>query len=145
MPVSAEYRRYVLDQLSRLPDLVVKPMFGGAGLYQGAVIFGFLLNDRLYFKVDDGNRADYEEAGATQFVPMSRGKPFPMPYWDVPAEILEDPDDLLAWARHAVSASLRVAQAPRRNKAATAAAKPPARKSPARRKPHRKSPARKKS
>ena len=80
-------------------------MFGGVGLYAGDVFFGILAADTLYLKVDDSNRAQYEAAGTTPFKPYA-DRPVTMAYYQVPAAVIEDGDQLAAWAR----ASVRVAE-----------------------------------
>ncbi len=45
------FKDYVLDQLSGLPDLCCRAMFGGFGLYQGTLFFGIIHTGRLYLKV----------------------------------------------------------------------------------------------
>lgn len=107
MPVTPEFRDYVIDQLAGFADIQVRAMFGGYGLYAEGEIFSFLLDDVLYFKADDANRGRFEAEGARQFVPFSRGKPFPMPYWDVPLDVIEDSDRLCAWAAMALAAGRR--------------------------------------
>ncbi len=106
MPVNAEYRDYVLEQLSRLGGVTGKPMFGGAGIYLDGVFFALIANDVLYFKVDDSNRGDYEAAGMAPF------KPYPtrnttMPYYEVPVSVLEDVDQVTEWARKAYAVAAR--------------------------------------
>jgi DNA transformation protein len=78
-------------------------MFGGVGLYAGDVFFGILAADTLYLKVDDSNRSQYEAEGMRAFRPYA-DKPVSMSYYQVPARVLEDPDELAAWA----AASIRV-------------------------------------
>lgn len=111
MPVSESFRAFVLDQLEGLGGVHARAMFGGVGLYAGDLFIGIIAADTLYFKVDDTNRAAYEAAG------MSAFKPYPdrsetMAYYQVPAGVLEDADELVAWARRAC----RVAAAKRQSK-----------------------------
>jgi len=42
-------------------------MFGGYGLRSGGVFFGIVHKGRLYFKVDDASRPDYQAAGSEPF------------------------------------------------------------------------------
>ena len=60
---AAAFERFVLDQLSDLGEVTPKKMFGGVGLYCGGVFFGIIARDRLYLKVDDTTRPDYEREG----------------------------------------------------------------------------------
>jgi DNA transformation protein len=108
MPVSPEYRDWVLEQLRYVGPVTARAMFGGAGLYHQALFFGLIADDVLYLKVDDSNRGDFEAAGTGPFRPY--GDHRTMHYYQVPAEVLEDPDALKGWAEKA----LAVARATRR-------------------------------
>ena len=105
----------MLDQLSQLDNVIPRSMFGGVGLYSRGLFFGILARDRLYLKVDDQNRAAYEEAGEKPFKPYP-GRPGSMQYFAVPLEVLESPGDLVAWAREACDAAARSAARPRRSR-----------------------------
>ena len=104
MRVSGGFREFVLDQLAALPGLRDRSMFGGVGLYAGDVFFGILASDVLYFKTDDSNRSDYEQAGSRPFKPYA-DPAMTMPYYAVPIEIVEDAPTLVTWAKRAVAAS----------------------------------------
>jgi DNA transformation protein and related proteins len=99
MSVSKEYLDYVQDLLAVIGPVQGKRMFGGAGLYHQGVFFGLVADDVLYFKVDDSNRADYEAAGSGPFRPFGT---YAMSYYEVPADVLEEPDELAVWALKAI-------------------------------------------
>ena len=99
---------YVLDQLDSIEHIVSRPMFGGVGLYAGTVFFGIIFHDILYLKVDARTRADYERAGMKPFTPYAP-RTTTMQYYEVPAGVLENGDDLTAWARKAIAAAERSA------------------------------------
>jgi DNA transformation protein len=101
MRVTASFRDFVLDQLSTIPHVRARAMFGGAGLYADDVFFGILAADVLYFKVDDTNRRDYVAACAQPFRPFA-DQTMTMSYYDVPAGVLEDAATLTAWARRSI-------------------------------------------
>ena len=102
MPVSNSYRDYVLEQLAVAGSVTAKKMFGGVGLYLDGLFFALIADDRLYFKVDDTNRSDYEAVGMGSFQPYD-DKPYTMQYYEVPVEILEDGVDLCIWAKKALA------------------------------------------
>jgi DNA transformation protein len=102
--VSDSFRAFALDQLSSIDDLIAKPMFGGVGLYSGDTFFGMLAANVLYLKVDDSNRADYENMKAQPFSPFADGR-MSMSYYAVPAEILESSHTLAKWADRALAAA----------------------------------------
>ena len=106
MTVKDHYLRWVLEQLSRAERISSRRMFGAVGLYRDGVFFAIISGDTLYFKVDDASRADYEARGMSRFQPY-RDKPLrSMSYYEVPADVLEDPDECVEWAMRAVAAAL---------------------------------------
>lgn len=106
MPVSKAFREFVLDQLTDVPDLTSRSMFGGLGLYSSGRFFGLIWNDTLFLKVDDQTRPRYETAGMRPFNPYpGRGATFQ--YYEVPLSVLESADELSRWARMSVQAARR--------------------------------------
>jgi DNA transformation protein len=109
--VSKSQINYVIGQLERLGPVTFKKMFGGAGLYADGHFFGLITSqDEFYLKVDDANRADFEARGSTYFNPYGVPDRKPMPYMTVPEDVVEDPDELAAWARKSVAAAARKAK-----------------------------------
>lgn len=115
MAVSEQYLEYVVDQLGCIGEVAPKRMFGGVGLYFDGLFFGLISGDNLFFKVDDQNRPDYEAAGSKPFQPYGE-ESFSMSYFEVPADVIEDIDQLRKWARAAVSAAERKASSGKRRK-----------------------------
>ncbi len=100
--VSDGFSAFVLDQLSGVPDLRSKRMFGAIGLYSGEVFFGVIGADLLYFKTGDANRAAYVKAGSEPF------RPYPdsdasNSYYTVPVAVLEDAAELAVWAAESIA------------------------------------------
>ena len=104
MSKNEEYRDYVLDQLGDLENLVCKRMFGGYGLYNGEVFFAIIHKGGIYFKTDDESRELYEARGMEPFRPNA--KQTLRTYYEVPADILEESEELLRWARRAIACQL---------------------------------------
>lgn len=113
MRVTDGFRAFVLEQLAGVKAVRARAMFGGVGLYAGEVFFGLLAADTLYLKVDDSNRTQYEAAGMRPFKPYA-DKAMTMPYYQVPAHVIEDADELSAWARASVRVAERARTRPRR-------------------------------
>ena len=104
MPVSPNYREGIEDRLgAAVPARKMKGMFGGVGVYSGASFFALLDDDRLYFKVDDSNCADFEAAGTGPFRPFPDNPDYVMRYYEVPGHVLEDSTLLREWAAKAVA------------------------------------------
>jgi DNA transformation protein len=105
LKVSAAFRDYVLAQLEELGEVTARAMFGGIGLYRRGVFFGIIAGDVLYFKVGEANRRDFERYAAPPF------RPYPdrpsTKYFAVPVDVLENAQDLAAWARKSLRAAAR--------------------------------------
>jgi DNA transformation protein len=108
MPVSDDYIAYVRELLAGLGPLRFKRMFGGVGIYREELFFAILVDDALYLKADDGNRADYAARGLEPFRYRGKnGRTATMSYYPPPAEVLEDPALLTGWAQKALDAASR--------------------------------------
>ncbi|HEX2668919.1 MAG TPA: TfoX/Sxy family protein [Gammaproteobacteria bacterium] len=95
------FLEYVLEQLSDARGIKTRAMFGGHGLYLGDAFFGIVHKGSLYFRTDEASRPAYVIAGSKPFNP--KGKQELHRYYEVPADILEDAETLLKWARTAVA------------------------------------------
>lgn len=105
MSVSNGYRTYIVEQLAAVRALSTRRMFGGIGLYSDEFFFALIDDDVLFFKVDDANREDYVLRGMKPFVPIPN-KPS-LGYFEVPAEVIEEADELTRWARRSVEVAQR--------------------------------------
>jgi DNA transformation protein len=95
------FKDFALDQLGQIPQLVCKAMFGGHGLYQGETFFGIIHKGRLYLKTNGVTQSAYAARGMQPFRP--NGKQLLAHYYEVPVDILEDAEQLGAWARQAIT------------------------------------------
>jgi DNA transformation protein len=105
MAVNEDFLNYVIDQLSKFPEVEVKRMFGGIGLFRNGLMFGMIGADIFRLKVDEHNQKDYEERGMKPY--FSGKKKKGMPYWEVPAEVLENKTILAEWASKSYEAALK--------------------------------------
>lgn len=103
-----DYLHELLDPLGRIG---VRRMFGGHGLYCDGRFFAIVIESRLYLKVDAQSRAAFEAAGCSPFVYMGRGRPVEMSYWNVPEAAMDSAEDMRPWARLALDAAQRAAEA----------------------------------
>ena len=107
MSVSPSFRSFVLEQLARAtPGIRARSMFGGVGIYAAELFFALLDDDTLYFKVDDATRPWFEDRGMTPFRPYGEDGEV-MQYYEVPADVLEDPEALGAWVEAAIAVARR--------------------------------------
>jgi DNA transformation protein len=104
----SELLDHLVDQLMPLGDARGRPMFGGYGVYLDGLIIGIIAFDMFYLKVDDQNRPDFEAAGSAPFsYDTKSGANTITAYWEVPADVLDDSDQLRAWALKSLAVSRR--------------------------------------
>jgi DNA transformation protein and related proteins len=96
------FKEFVLDQLGALPELRARAMFGAHGLYSGGRFFGILDEGRLFFKTDAQSQADYTARGMGPFTYEMKGRVMTMGYHEVPPDVLENREELVAWANRAI-------------------------------------------
>ena len=101
------FKDFVLDQLSALPDVRARAMFGAHGLYQGAHFFAILDEGRLFFKTDGASQANYTARGMGPFTYESKGRQMTMSYHEVPPDVLENARELVEWAQQAIQVAAR--------------------------------------
>ncbi len=104
MAVNQEYKLFIEDQLSGMPNIESKSMFGGIGFFREGTMFAMIGKGVLRFRVDDTNRAEYEAGGMEAMQSAKKGKG--MPYYEVPQKILDDKDELVKWAEKAYEVAL---------------------------------------
>ncbi len=71
MASTKEYRDYILEQLSEVPDITCRPMMGEFLLYSAGVLFGGIYDDRLLVKIVPEN----EQYKMTEEIPYNGAKP----------------------------------------------------------------------
>jgi DNA transformation protein len=131
MTVSAVYLQYILEQLAGAGRVTSRRMFGAVGLYCDGLFFGVIDDDTLFLKVDDSTRGDYESRGMKAFRPYADKPEISMSYFTVPADVLDDADELVAWARRSVAVAAHTAK-PKSPSRTTRASKPRAKPAPKR-------------
>src|ERR1700733_6767808 len=113
MAVSRGFQDFILDLLRPL-DPVSRRMFSGVGLFHGGVMFGLLVRDMLYLRVDETTREQFERAGSSPFTYQRGEREVSLSaYYVVPEGLLDHPDALLQWTRNAIAAARRSAASAR--------------------------------
>ncbi len=107
MAVSNDYLIYIQDQLHLLGVVRSKRMFGGAGLYLDDLFFAIVADDELYLKVDDCSRLRYKKRGLKPFSYQTKKGTMTMSYYPLPAEVIEDNEQLIMWAEEARQVAVR--------------------------------------
>ena len=110
MVASDAFAEFLRDQLAPLGRITMRPMFGKTGVFCDVVMFGMVRENTLYLRVDDQNRATFQEAES--FPPLNyekKGSTIDLSFWRVPDRLFDEPDELVIWARAALAAARRVA------------------------------------
>jgi DNA transformation protein and related proteins len=88
--------------------VVVKRMFGGAGIYAQETMFALLHDGVIYLKADPHNAPAFAREDLAPFTYTTRsGKRAVMSYRRMPDRLYDDPDELAAWAVEALAAARR--------------------------------------
>lgn len=112
MPNSPDFIAWVIELAQPGASVSARAMFGGHGLYAEGRIFAIVVDDTLYLKADDGNRAEFTAQGLEPFVYATKtGERTAMSYFRAPDEALESFATIAPWLRSALGASLRAAAA----------------------------------
>jgi DNA transformation protein len=125
----SEFADFVHEQLSQLRGLSRGRFFSGAGFSFDGTQFGMIIRGTLYFVVDDATRPSYVARGSQCFAYSTRKRRVDVQrYYSVPADIVEDSDQLTALARE----SIRVAASTHKRVRATTVKKTVKKSSPGR-------------
>jgi DNA transformation protein len=110
MVASDGFAEFLREQLAPLGRITMRRMFGKTGVFCDRVMFAMVTEDTLYFRVDDGNRAVFKEAEAVPPLNYEKqGRTIDLSFWRAPERLLDEPDELVTWARAALGAARRVA------------------------------------
>src|SRR5690606_39533017 len=90
------YVARAIECMARVAPVSYRRIFHGVGVYHRSVLFALIVNDRLYFRVDEHSRALYEQQGLRPFQPAAAERA-ESAFYEVPESILERPSELLQW------------------------------------------------
>ena len=76
-------------------------MFGGHGVFRHGGMFGIVVRENLHLKAGPVTEKRYREAGSQPFRYTRGGRQVALGYWQVPEAVLEEPEELRAWAAEA--------------------------------------------
>ncbi len=134
-PLSS-FAQHAVDLLSSVGPVKARAMFGGYGLSLDGISIGLIAEDRLYLRVDDTSRPEFESAGSAPFIYPSKNGPMTMKnYWAIPEDAVDDAERAAKWGLLAAEASRRAEAAkssPKASKGAKKKKPAPKAKAPAR-------------
>src|SRR3954468_22123658 len=115
-------RDFLSDLFSEFGPVAIRPMFSGFGISVDGVNFAIALRTGLYFRADDQTIPQFEADGSKPFQYQTKAKTVTVnSYWQLPARLFEDSEQLATWARAALAAAQRAAlrKRPKKRKAAS--------------------------
>src|SRR6201996_690845 len=125
-------REFLSDLFSDFGPVTIRPMFSGFGVSVDGVNFAMALRAGLYFRADEQTIPQFEAEGSKPFQYQTSTRSVTVnSYWQLPARLFDDTEELSQWARAALGAAQRAALKKRpkaRKAAASKKAKAPAKK-----------------
>jgi len=114
-------RDFLIDLFADFGPVTIRPMFSGFGISADGVNFALSLRAGLFFRADEATIPRFEAEGSKPFqYQTSKRSVTVASYWQLPARLFDDPEELSEWARAALSAAQRAAlkKPPKARKAA---------------------------
>jgi DNA transformation protein and related proteins len=103
-------REFLTDLFADFGPVTIRPMFSGFGISADGTNFALALRAGLYFRADDQTIPQFEAEGSKPFQYQTRTKTVTVnSYWQLPARLFDDSEELAAWARAALAAAQRAA------------------------------------
>ena len=107
MATSKEFIDFLHEVFEQFGPIQAKRMFGGHGLYHDGLMFGLVVDNQLYLKVDEENRSFFTDLQLGPFIFEMKGKPVHLSYHQAPESLLDERDVAALWARRSWEAALR--------------------------------------
>ena len=113
-------REFMIDLFTDFGPVTIRRMFSGYGISADGTNFALALRAGLYFRADEQTIPSYEAEGSKPFQYQTRARAVTVnSYWQLPARLFDDSEELAEWARAALAAAQRAAvkKRPRATKA----------------------------
>jgi DNA transformation protein len=139
-------REFLIDLFADFGPVTIRRMFSGYGISADGINFALALRAGLFFRADEVTIPDFEAEGSKPFQYSTRAKTVTVnSYWELPARLFDDSEDLVQWARAALAAAQRakVKKRPKKRAVTKKAASKPAKKAAAKKPAAKKRPAKK--
>jgi DNA transformation protein len=106
------------DLFAPFGKILVRPMFGVAGLFRDGEIFGLVDDERIFLKTSEETRKPFIEEGLKPFTfHMKNGEAVLTSYYALPDRLYDDPEELAGWARAAFAVALQSPTAQKKKRA----------------------------
>ena len=103
-------RDFLIDLFADFGPVTIRRMFSGFGISADGTNFALALRAGLYFRADEATIPLYEAEGSQPFQYQTRAKTVTVnSYWQLPARLFDDSEELSVWARAALASAQRAA------------------------------------
>jgi DNA transformation protein len=105
-------RDFLIDLFSDFGPVTLRRMFSGYGISADGINFALALRAGLYFRADEATIPQFEAEGSKPFQYQQRSTAKVITvnsYWELPARLYDDSEQLTGWARTALAAVQRAA------------------------------------
>ncbi len=101
-------RDFLIDLFSDFGPVTIRRMFSGFGISADGTNFALALRAGLFFRADEATIPRFEAEGSRPFQYQTRLKTVTVnSYWQLPARLFDDSEELAEWARAALGAAQR--------------------------------------
>lgn len=100
---------FVLEQMTDIPDVAKRALFGGFGIYRGGLMFALIANEQLYFKVDEILAQEFIAMGLPPFVYSGKNGSTALKYHLAPEAVFEEAEQMARWSDKAYQCAVRAA------------------------------------
>jgi DNA transformation protein and related proteins len=93
-------RDFLIDLFADFGPVTIRRMFSGFGISADGTNFALALRSGLYLRADAQTIPSFEAEGSKPFQYQTRTKTVTVvSYWELPARLFDDPEELTGWAR----------------------------------------------
>jgi DNA transformation protein and related proteins len=105
-------RDFLTELFSDFGPVTLRRMFSGFGISVDGTNFALALRAGLYFRADEQTVPQFQAEGSKPFQYQQRSTAKVVTvnsYWELPARLFDDQEELAGWARAALAAAQRAA------------------------------------
>lgn len=105
-------RDFLVDLFADFGPVTLRRMFSGYGISVDGINFALALRAGLYFRADEETIPQFQVEGSKPFQYQQRSTAKVVTvnsYWELPARLFDDSEELTGWAKAALAAAQRAA------------------------------------
>jgi DNA transformation protein and related proteins len=105
-------RDFLAELFSDFGPVTLRRMFSGFGISADGTNFALALRAGLYFRADEGTIPQFQAEGSKPFQYQQRSTAKVVTvnsYWELPARLFDDSEELAGWAKAALAVAQRAA------------------------------------